>query len=270
MNRTSPHAISRATHKKDRVNSQEGHTGGTTPALQPQEHCVHNTSVALKAAARAEPPSSPILLSIEVQDGQRGICLVKIARTCHAAAWSTHLTDVDDHVSATTLDAKLIELLHFMPCSAGRELCGQRKRTFKSCPHVSRHGISCHVVSFTGMWHVHTTSTHHHRPPEACLAEFRQRHRIHPTLTHPMPSRAASAHNVHHVVRALSWRKMVFDNRTLFTLSSRGVPHLMEVVGCWGLASDAASYLVRSSLPLVKKGPFDSKRSPRKTRNTNA
>ena len=41
--------------------SQEGHTGGTTPpALQPQEHCVHNTSVAHKAPSRAQPPSSLI------------------------------------------------------------------------------------------------------------------------------------------------------------------------------------------------------------------
>ena len=41
---------------------QEGNTGGTTPALQPQENCVHNTSVALRAAANAQPPSSLILL----------------------------------------------------------------------------------------------------------------------------------------------------------------------------------------------------------------
>ena len=47
--------------------SQEGHTGGTTPALQPQEHRVHNTSVALKAAARAQPPSSLISIVVEVK-----------------------------------------------------------------------------------------------------------------------------------------------------------------------------------------------------------
>ena len=43
--------------------SQDGHIGETTPALQPQEHCVHNTSVALKAAARAQAPSSLISFS---------------------------------------------------------------------------------------------------------------------------------------------------------------------------------------------------------------
>ena len=47
--------------KEGPILSQDGHTGGTTPALQPQEHCVHNTSVALKAAARAQAPSSVIL-----------------------------------------------------------------------------------------------------------------------------------------------------------------------------------------------------------------
>ena len=61
-NRTSPHAISRATTEEGPCHSQEGHTGGTTPALQPQGHCVHNTSVTFKASARAQPPSSLIFL----------------------------------------------------------------------------------------------------------------------------------------------------------------------------------------------------------------
>ena len=61
---------------------------------------------------------------VEVKVRQRRIRLVKIPRTFHGAAWSTHLTDVDNHVSAMTLDEKLVELLHFMPCPAGRELCG--------------------------------------------------------------------------------------------------------------------------------------------------
>ena len=50
--------------KEGPCHSQERHTGETTPALQPQEHCLHNTSVALKAAARAQPPSSLILLQL--------------------------------------------------------------------------------------------------------------------------------------------------------------------------------------------------------------
>ena len=43
---------------------QEGNTGGTTPALQPQESCVHNTSVTLKASARAQPPLLLILFPV--------------------------------------------------------------------------------------------------------------------------------------------------------------------------------------------------------------
>ena len=142
------------------------------------------------------------------------------------------------YVSATTLDAKLTELLHFMPCSAGRELCGQRKRTFKSCPLVSRHGISVHIVSFTGLWNLFTTSTHHQRPLGRA------------SLPQDATPNTSNPHSCH----AISLRNVVFDNTTLFTLSSRGVPHLIEVVGSWGLASGAASHLVRSSLPLVKKG----------------
>ena len=80
------------------------------------------------------------LIISKVQLCQRRIGLVKIARTCHGAARSTHLTDVDHHVSAMTLDAKLIELLHFLPCSAGRALCGHRKRT-------STVVLLCHVMA---------------------------------------------------------------------------------------------------------------------------
>ena len=80
------------------------------------------------------------LIIVEVQDRKRRIGLVKIARTCHGAARSTHLTDVDHHVSAMTLDAKLVELLHFMPCPAGRELCGHGKRTSKVV-------LLCHVMA---------------------------------------------------------------------------------------------------------------------------
>ena len=46
---------------------------------------------------------------------------------------------------------------------------------------------------------------------------------------------------------------MFFDNRTLLTLSSRGVPQLIEVVGTWGLASDTASHLVGPTSNQVKK-----------------
>ena len=79
-------------------------------------------------------------MSPEVQVRQRGICLVKIARTYRGALWSTHLTDVDNRVSATTLDAKLIEHLHFMPCPACRGHCRHGKRT-------SKVELLCHVMA---------------------------------------------------------------------------------------------------------------------------
>ena len=66
-----------------------------------------------------------------------------------------------------TSDAKLIELLHFMPCPACR---GHRRfkkeiRVVLSGVNlchtpVSRYGISYHVVSFTGLWNVFTPSQH--------------------------------------------------------------------------------------------------------------
>ena len=66
-----------------------------------------------------------------------------------------------------TPDAKLIELLHFMPCPACR---GHRRfkkdiRVVLSGVNlchtpVSRYGISYHVVSFTGLWNVFTPSQH--------------------------------------------------------------------------------------------------------------
>ena len=125
MNRTSPSLAQRArktvsftrrTHWRNSARTSATRTSCAQHKCRPQGGGQSTTALV------------DDLVTIEVQAGQRRICLVKIARTCHEAAWSTHLTDVDNHVSATTLDAKLTELLHFMPCSAGRELCGQRKK----------------------------------------------------------------------------------------------------------------------------------------------
>ena len=151
--------------------AQEGHTGGTTPALQPQESCVHNTSVTFRAAARAEPPSSLILIIVEVQVRQRRVCLVRIARTFHGATWSTHLTLVDNHVSPTTPHAKLMELLHSMPCPACRDFVDTEKsQKLYSC--VDQWRVEC----------IHTISIHHQK---TSLREVKTRHRIHPTPHSP-------------------------------------------------------------------------------------
>ena len=80
------------------------------------------------------------LVVAEIQFRQRRICLVKNARTCHGAAWSTSLKHVDNHVSPTTPDAKLMELLQSMPCPARRGLCGHGKRT-------SNVVLLCHVMA---------------------------------------------------------------------------------------------------------------------------
>ena len=71
------------------------------------------------------------LIVVEDELRQRRICLVKNARTCHGAAWSTNLTHVDNHVSPTTLDAELIELPHYVPCPACRGHRRHGKRTSK-------------------------------------------------------------------------------------------------------------------------------------------
>ena len=132
------------------------------------------------------------LIIHEVQVLQRRICLVKNARTCHGTAWSTHLTHVDNHVSPMTLDAKLIELLHSMPCPACRGLCGHGKRTsivVLLCHVMAEVIILCHSRPCKMYSH------HLNKLPKTCggvLREVKTRHRIHPTLTHPMPSRAAS------------------------------------------------------------------------------
>ena len=158
-------------------NPQQGHSGETMPAFKPQENCVHNTSVALKAAARAQAPSSLISLLPRYQLCQRRIGLVKIERACQGAAWSTHLTDVDNHVCATTPDAKLIELLHFMPCPAGRELCG-------SCVTLC-HKLSCCVVH----WPVESIQDLNTSPETlgGVLRCLKTRHRTHLTLNHVVP-----------------------------------------------------------------------------------
>ena len=111
----------------------------------------------------------------EFQLHQRRICLVKIARTYHVAMWSTYLTDVHHHVSPTTRDAKLIELLHSMPCPA------------------------CCVV-FSRVTLCHTLTSHvvlsHVKCAEFCYVVFREidtRHQTHPVclsgaMSHRMTS----------------------------------------------------------------------------------
>ena len=118
------------------------------------------------------------LIFVEVQVRQRRICLVKIARTFHGATWSTHLTHVDNHVSPTTPHAKLMELLRSMPCPACRDFVDtENSQELYSC--VDHRHVEC----------IHTISIHHQK---TSLREVKTRHRIHPTPTHPMPSRAAS------------------------------------------------------------------------------
>ena len=157
---------------------------GTTRTLCAQHKCRPQGGGQSTTALVAD------LVVAEIQVRQRRICLVKIARTFHGAAWSTSLKHVDNHVSPTTLDAKLIELLHSMPCPARRGLCGHGKIT--STP-VSRQGISYHVMFVSracGMYSHHLNTS-----PKTCggvLREVKTRHRSHPTPTHPMPSRAAS------------------------------------------------------------------------------
>ena len=156
--RTAPrHTPALAQHKRRTVSStrrtrwRDNARTSTTRTLCAQHKCRPQGGGQSTTALVAD------LVVAEIQLRQRRICLVKIARTFHGAAWSTSLKHVDKHVSPTTPDAKLMELLHSLPCPARRGLCGHGKIT--STP-VSRHGISYHVVSFTGLWNVFTPSQH--------------------------------------------------------------------------------------------------------------
>ena len=157
------------------------------------------------------------LISVEVKARQRHIRLVKIPRTCHGAAWSTHLTDVDNH---PCISCRVLLVENFVAT-------GKKKRQkLYSCVTLWQKLSGC--VVHRGLWNQNTTSTRHQRPADACLADLRRD-------------------------SELLWRNMFFDNRTRFKLSSHGVPHLMKLVGSWGLASDAASHLVRSTSTLATK-----------------
>ena len=133
------------------------------------------------------------------------------------------------------------------------------------------HELSCCVVHWP-VECIHNISTHHQRHTEACFAKLRRDiESIQPSLTrcHRAPQHTCVSPKQSSLVsqrtvgaecsscRAVSWRNMFFDKGTLFTLSSRGVPHLIEVVGTWGLASDTASHLVRPTSNLVKKKTID-------------
>ena len=136
-NRTSQHAISRATRAEDRVIHKKDTLDEQRP--QPRTLCAQHKCRPQGGGQRTTALVAD-LITVDVQDRQRRIGLVKIERSCHGVAWSTHLTDVDHHVSAMTLDAKLIELLHFMPCPACRGHCRHGKRTSKVV-------LLCHVMA---------------------------------------------------------------------------------------------------------------------------
>ena len=165
----------------------------------------------------------------EVKVLQRRICLVKTARTCHGAAWSTLLTNVD-YVSPTTPDAKLIKLLHFISCPTcrGHRRFKKEVRVVFSRVNlwhtlVSRYGMSYHVVSITGLWNVFTSSQH--ITLKACFAKLRRDiestqpsltrcHRApHRTCVPPMPSTLASQRTIGAECSSCLaiWRNMLFD-----------------------------------------------------------
>ena len=116
------------------------------------------------------------LITSEVKTLQRRICLVKNARTCHGTAWSTHLTHVDNHVSPMTLDAKLIELLHSMPCLACRGNCGHGKRT-------SIVVLLCHVMAeviiLCRSRACRMYSHHLNTSPKTCVSRVRSGQSVH-------------------------------------------------------------------------------------------
>ena len=130
------------------------------------------------------------------------------------------------------------------------------------------HKLSCCVVHWP-VECIHTISTHRRGHTEACFAQSRRDiessqpsptrcHRApHHTCVPPKQSTLASQRTIGaecSSCRAISWRNMFFDKRTLFTLSSRGVQNLIEVVSTLGLASDTASHVVWPTSTLVKKG----------------
>ena len=235
-------SFTRRTHWRNKINTS------TTRKLCAQHKCHLQGSSQSTTALVAD------LVTFEVKVLQRRICLVKIARTCHGAAWSTILTHVDRHVSPRTPDAKLIELLNSMPCPTCRGHRRFKKESrvvfsvtsqFMSYSSVtSLHELSCCVDH----WHVeciHTISIHDQK---ACFAKLRrdiesiqpsltQWHRApHHTCVPPMQSTLVSQRTIGaecSSCRAMSWRNMFFDKGTLFMLSSRGVTHLIEVVGTW-------------------------------------
>ena len=218
MNRTSPHAILSRNAQERPCHSQEGHTGGTAPALQPQEHRVHNTSVAPQGGGQSTTALVADLVTIEVQ-GRSATYLSREDRTYVPRSCVEHTSD-----------------RRRQPCECDDAGCKADRNSYISCRVLlvencvardkerSKVVLMCHVMAYVVML-CRSLACGMYTPPQHITTDLRRRaslnsdrdiESIQPSLTrcHRAPQ---SAHNVHHVVRALSWRKMVFDNRTLFT-----------------------------------------------------
>ena len=145
-----------------------------------------------------------------------------------------------------TLDEKLVDLLHFMPGPAGRGHCRHGKKKSKVV-------LLCHVMAQVVRLCC-SLACEMYIPPQHITKDLRRR----ASLPYDAASIPSNPHSPDAIARritsvyflrqstlitqrrisaqcssccAISWRKMFFDNRTLFTLSTRGLPHLMEVVG---------------------------------------
>ena len=170
--RTAPrHTPALAQHKRRTVSStrrtrwRDNARTSTTRTLCAQHKCRPQGGGQSTTALVAD------LVVAEIQLRQRRICLVKIARTFHGASWSTSLKHVDNHASPTTPDAKLMELtFHAVSCSSWT--LWTRKNNVYSCV-TSWHKLSCCVVHGP-VECIHTISTHHQRPAEACFAKLRR------------------------------------------------------------------------------------------------
>ena len=159
--RTAPrHTTALAQHKRRTVSFtrrtrwRDNACTSTTRTLCAQHECH------LQGGGQSTTALVADLIVAEIQVRQRRICLVKIARTFHGAAWSTSLKHVDNHCEPddSGCEADGTPTFNVVSCLSWAWLT--RKKNVKCCTPVSRHGMSYHVVSITGLWNVFTPSQH--------------------------------------------------------------------------------------------------------------
>ena len=154
----------------------------TKYSAKPPSHRMHNTSVALRASAKAAAPWSPILFSAT----SRSVSDVLASWRQRTHTMESHGYDTRRRLCDGDNGRTPIHVLHLMPCHTVSSTC-----LTIACLSLLPRGMSCHVVSVAcGMYSNNPrTPSRTWSPAVRCVKTRPQTRSV---ACHPVPPRAGS------------------------------------------------------------------------------